>query len=472
MRTVLLSIFLCTPFALADLSLAQKLERQWSLYAEAHDLVVRQAQRSDLPIEQRLVSRAQWEALLNGVTFTSVELDELRQLQRRRIAASRAASVGASIIDLQRVRAEQRVQDFCRSVPKGGMLHVHPFGTVDRSEADHLLQTKDPSLQLANISDNATLTMPERVWLSTIPSGLHFSALNVQDQQHFSNFLFLPLGKQSFGRFNAVFQFLNYAISDWQAFSEVVLKFAQKAVAEGVSYVELTSLTNDEFYPMLADVERQTGLRMRVNYSFVRTQTVAQIDDEWRKVSSQPANKYLVGIDLLDDESENPALEKGQLVYAAAQLKGLHRTMHAGEIGDLRNPRDAMILGAERLGHGVNLAKDPVALEYAIHQHEAVEVNISSNLRLTDVPSVQEHPFLNYLRLGLPVSLSTDDEGIFDTDIIAECRLVIENSDVNYTEWKQMAINSIVTSFAAATDKADLLRDLQIRFSKFEHSWH
>jgi len=103
--------------------------------------------------------------------------------------------------------------------------------------------------------------------------------------------------------------------------------------------------------------------------------------------------------------------------------------------------------------------------------HEPVGINISSNLRLTDVPDVEHHPFLNYLRLGLPVSLSTDDEGIFDTDINRECELAIAKTDITYAELKAMAFNSLSTSFASDEDKKSLLGILSARFQQFETRW-
>ncbi|MBL7669829.1 MAG: hypothetical protein JNM39_05035 [Bdellovibrionaceae bacterium] len=94
--------------------------------------------------------------------------------------------------------------------------------------------------------------------------------------------------------------------------------------------------------------------------------------------------------------------------------------------------------------------------------------NTSSNLRLTNLAAISEHPFLNYLRLGLPVSLSTDDEGIFETDINHECELAISQTDITYAEFKQMAFNSIQTSFASAADKKTLLDKLILKFEDFE----
>jgi adenosine deaminase len=185
----------------------------------------------------------------------------------------------------------------------------------------------------------------------------------------------------------------------------------------------------------------------------------------------------IVGIDLLGNETSTPALETGQAEYATilrAVREGkssLHRTMHAGELGDPRDPRDAMLLSAERLGHGVQLIEDPVALEYAATRKIAVEVNLVSNIRLQAIDSLKHHPYLKYLRLGIPVSLSTDDEGILDTEINKECQVAIAETDVTYFELRQMAFNSIETSFADEATKERLLGKLKESFSRFEKTF-
>jgi adenosine deaminase CECR1 len=141
-------------------------------------------------------------------------------------------------------------------------------------------------------------------------------------------------------------------------------------------------------------------------------------------------------------------------------------------MGDIRNVRDTLIMGAERLGHAVKLREDPIALEYARLQQIPVEANLTSNIRLQGVSGVGDHPFLDYLRLGLKVSLSTDDEGILETDINQECVLAIRDSDLAYEEMKQMALNSIGTSFASESLKASLMQELKGNLARFEEKWH
>lgn len=90
---------------------------------------------------------------------------------------------------------------------------------------------------------------------------------------------------------------------------------------------------------------------------------------------------------------------------------------------------------------------------------------------LSGIKSVSEHPFLYYLRLGIPVSLSTDDEGIFESDFNQECTLAVRQTDMNYAELKQMVLNSIETSFASKQDKKVLRKHLQEDLAAFEQNW-
>ena len=112
-----------------------------------------------------------------------------------------------------------------------------------------------------------------------------------------------------------------------------------------------------------------------------------------------------------------------------------------------------------------------MTLEYARRKQLPIEINLHSNLKLQSIRDYSEHPFLLYLRLGLPVSLSTDDEGILETNISNEFAIAIENTDISYAELKQLAYNSITTSFASEDVKKQLIADLDTRFKVFEEKW-
>ncbi|APJ04310.1 hypothetical protein [Silvanigrella aquatica] len=469
-----------------NINLEKKLELQWKNYDKARELLLQKAALGDVPLEEKLISREDWEkliALSPSEDFTDDDLLYLKTLQEKRIYKAKIKAKYESIIDLTKVRHKQLEKQFCEQFPKGGMLHVHPSGTLDRNIANILLQKNNPVLEfdaifndIDNSSGNKMLYPSERLWLSNLPKGAKYSDLTKNSQNKFQSFLFLPAGKQPFPRFNSVFSFLNFATPDNSSYQQSLLAFVNKAAKEGVIYIEFTGTAKPQFYDTLSYLENQTGVTLRLNNAFRRTKDIKNLNDDWNKFINSSSNKYLVGIDFLDNEENNPSLEKGQFIYSSAlfgSLNGtnkLHRTMHSGEIGLIEDPRDSMIMGVERMGHGVNLSKDIIALEYASRNKMPIEINISSNLRLTSIDNVKQHPFIKYLRLGLPVSLSTDDEGMFDIDINNECTIALKKTDISYAELKQMSYNSITTSFAAKEDKDLLKIKLDHLFYQFEKS--
>ncbi len=486
-------VFICASLVLSGcasslpsskISLDEKLAKQWSNYEAARQLLLIKVRE---PIRPTPISRSEWEgtiALSADNALTADDLKTLRARQASQIESMRKKDIEESRIDFNTLRKNHQTAKFCSELPKGGMLHVHGSGTLSLPTIDHLLRTRNPVIDVGPIVDKivemnsgAFLSPNELALLKSLPSDKKFNQLSKSEQLQFEKFFFLPYGKQEFPRFNSAFHFVAFVNSDLKTYEEAIFDFAKNAANEHVSYVELTGRFNPEIPAILSRIEKKTHLVIRVNRAFERTENYEALEAKWQKTLGFAKNKFLVGIDFLDNEDINPALEKGQFLYGealAASISGktqLHRTMHAGELGDTRNPRDAILMGAERIGHGVALEDDPVTLEYAAKIHMPIEINLSSNLRLTKISKLGTHPFLKYLRLGIPVSLSTDDEGVFEIDINHECDMAINQTDVNYQEIKQMAINSIATSFATPEDKSALLKDLMSSFAKLEARW-
>lgn len=480
----------------ADLnpSLEGKLSLQWENYRNARRLLLNRISDPALPIDQKRISRQEWESELTSggqLQWSSEELANLRQNQAHQIEKARQYAISHSVISFHQWRQlPQKVllpkaTQFCSVLPKGGMLHVHPTGTVNRATAQFLLENLNPKLpirsqiQSVENSDLGFLLYPNELQrLKAMEADTPYLDLNDQNRHSYLEFLFLPPGAHPFERFDSAFLFIRPVVKPWQALEIVFLDFAKRAVDLGVSYVEFTFGVDSSEIPslvrILEKVQRETGLITRVNRAFHRTLSWAALRRDVEDLFKMPDQDYVVGIDLLGNEIQAPALESGQEIYGNVLLADqhgggqFHRTMHAGELGDVRNPRDAMVLGAERLGHGVRLIEDPVAMEYAARHQIAVEINLTSNLRLQGVDRLENHPYLNYLRLGIPVSLSTDDEGVFETNIHQECVKAVMGTDLTYFELKQMIWNSIRTSFASSSLKESLMDQLSAQFEKFE----
>jgi len=107
--------------------------------------------------------------------------------------------------------------------------------------------------------------------------------------------------------------------------------------------------------------------------------------------------------------------------FRAARNAGLHSAPHAGEtVGPGEVWAAVHDLGAERIGHGIGAAADPALLAYLARHSVALEVCPTSNVCTGAVPSLREHPLPALLAAGVPVTLATDDPGMFQTSLNGE----------------------------------------------------
>ena len=85
-------------------------------------------------------------------------------------------------------------------------------------------------------------------------------------------------------------------------------------------------------------------------------------------------------------------------------------------------------------------------LKEMARQHVMVEINLSSNDVILGV-SGMDHPFPIYRQFGVPVALSTDDEGVSRIDLTHEFVRAVETYNLKYSDLKQMVRASLEHSF-------------------------
>lgn len=109
--------------------------------------------------------------------------------------------------------------------------------------------------------------------------------------------------------------------------------------------------------------------------------------------------------------------------YRYAKDAGLHLTAHAGETGPADSIREALDIGAERIGHGIRAIDDPELVRRLVEERIPLEVCITSNLKTGAVASLSAHPIRRLFDAGVIITLNTDDPGIFGCDLAGEYAL-------------------------------------------------
>lgn len=165
----------------------------------------------------------------------------------------------------------------------------------------------------------------------------------------------------------------------------------------------------------------------------------------------------VVGIDLACDERE-PA-SRHQAAFAHARRRNIHRTVHAGEAGPPQLIAEALdLLHAERIGHAVALRHDPALYRRCRDERIPLEINLTSNLQTSCVPSYAAHPFGDYFRDGLPVTLNTDDPGVSNITLTDEYARAVETFGLTRADVRTLVGNAVTAAFLEPADRTALRR--------------
>lgn len=152
------------------------------------------------------------------------------------------------------------------------------------------------------------------------------------------------------------------------------------------------------------------------------------------------------------------ALQMHMLDYLHSVYPRVHISLHAGELNEGLVPpeglkfhiRSAVEQGhAERIGHGVDVMYEDRPFDLMkemADRHVMVEINLTSNDVILNVKG-SEHPLMLYRKIGVPVALSTDDEGVSRIDLTHEYVRAAVTYPLTYHDFKLMVRSSIEHSF-------------------------
>jgi adenosine deaminase len=175
------------------------------------------------------------------------------------------------------------------------------------------------------------------------------------------------------------------------------------------------------------------------------------------------ADPRIVGINLVMPEDgfvsmSEYTLQMRMVGFLHGVYPKVHITLHAGELapglvtfeGLCCHVRQAIEYAhAERIGHGVSVMYEERPydlLKEMAAQHVMVEINLSSNDMILGI-SGKNHPFPIYRKFGVPVALSTDDEGVSRIDLTHEYVRAVETYALSYADLKQMVRTGLEHNF-------------------------
>ncbi|XP_059934608.1 adenosine deaminase isoform X4 [Mesoplodon densirostris] len=170
--------------------------------------------------------------------------------------------------------------------------------------------------------------------------------------------------------------------------------------------------------------------------------------------------RTVVAIDLAGDETiQGSSLFPEHVeAYAEAVKSGVHRTVHAGEVGSAEVVREAVdVLKTERLGHGYHTLEDPALYNRLRQENMHFEVCPWSSYLTGAWKLGTEHAVVRFKNDRANYSLNTDDPLIFKSTLDTDYQMTKQDMGFTEEEFKRLNINAAKSSFLPEDEKRELL---------------
>lgn len=179
-------------------------------------------------------------------------------------------------------------------------------------------------------------------------------------------------------------------------------------------------------------------------------------------VTKDLLGKGAVGLDLAGFENNTEYSDYAPLLAVAAR-EGIPFTMHAGEMGIGSHILDAIRMGADRIGHGVNCVQDPKYLEAILEYSIPLEVCVSSNVK-RDL-NYAAHPIRTLIDSGVKVTVNTDNR-VFARTTTPNEHALLRMIGVTEDQLIRCTYNAAEAAFCDHATKEWIMERLEEEFSR------
>lgn len=196
------------------------------------------------------------------------------------------------------------------------------------------------------------------------------------------------------------------------------------------------------------EVKEETGLETRFIATGVRNMGTENVKQVATFVRDNP-HPLVTGFGIAGNERAGEFDDFADAL-AIAKSAGLKLALHAGEIRGPESIKDAIRLGASRIGHGVSAPQDASVMKSLAENNIMVEVCPTSNrILVTDLKGdLANHPARTLYDAGVRISLNPDDAGIFGTHTGKEHRISAKEFGFTKAEMLDITLCAVENSFA------------------------
>ena len=288
--------------------------------------------------------------------------------------------------------------------------------------------------------------------------------LNINSPQDFTEAFIIPEPMKDLGTAVNKFLIMNKILTSYEILERLAYEACCDAYTlEGIRLLELryaptfikASHTHFNFQSIheailkgLQRAQKEYPIGVALICTLQRILSVAQ---NQKVVDFVLENKdTFAGVDLADNEAGFEP-EPFAPCFERVKKQGLKVTIHAGEINTAEAPqyvKDAVdYLQADRIGHGVQVYKNPEVMQLLAEKQIPLELCITSNYLTQAVPTLRSHPVRQIMKHKVPVTINTDDPSVFDTDMNREYQILASHYAFNEAEFRACNATAAQHSF-------------------------
>jgi adenosine deaminase len=286
----------------------------------------------------------------------------------------------------------------------------------------------------------------------------------------------LEAGKRTrnLGDYLKIFDLTLSVMQERAALYRVAYELAEDAAKENIRHLEVRyspilhrkkKLGYEEIVDAVIEGLRDAGARLGMSTGVIIC-GIRSMDPKTSVALAELAVAYkgrgVLAFDLAGQEKDYPAKAHRE-AFQVILKNNVNSTVHAGEaFGPASIAQALHYCGAHRIGHGTRLREDPAVLAYVNDHRIPLEVCLSSNVQTRAVRTLREHPFGDYFRQGIRVTINTDSRLISATDVTNEMLLAARAFRLSPYELKRIVINGFKSSFLPYAQKARMLREVSL----------
>lgn len=171
-------------------------------------------------------------------------------------------------------------------------------------------------------------------------------------------------------------------------------------------------------------------------------------------------NKGVCAIDLAGDESKYPTSNYNHL-FEIANQKEIPFTIHAGETRNALEVKEAIELGATRIGHGIHAVDDENVIKLIKEKDVLLEICPTSNIQTNVVNDYGKHPIYELFSKDVKVCINTDNTTVSNISITDEYIKLANTFNFTLENFYKMNRYALDHAFISDEEKALLINKLQ-----------